>query len=227
MKPKPQSSMQTSLITEINGKDIMITMEEIKSEILKLNKKLEDVTSRLDVITDLLLPEEESELVEYLQQTMAAVVSLDRKNDGIPISRQSLADELDIHQNTAYIRFEKLVKMKKLQKFYGRELGRKQFKEKKAVYYGIFRTLYDLSYLEELEKRNEFAHRIARTLQQQQPLSEKKLFENSSISKTEIQNGFNYLLARGLIIREKSKDLVQYRIRKIETTPEKATTNDY
>ena len=222
MKPKPQSSMQTSLITEINEKDIMITLEEIKSEILQLNKKLEEVTSRLDVITDLLLPEEESELVEYLQQTVAAVVSLDRKNDGIPISRQSLAEELDIHPNTAYIRAEKLVKMKKLHKFYGREIGREVFKEKKAVYYSLFRTLYNRSYLEELEKKNDLAYRIAVTLLQQQPLSEQELLENSSISKTEIKKGFKFLLERGLIIYESKKGVAQYRIRKIEPVTEKS-----
>ena len=222
MKPKQQSSIQASVITEITEKNLMNTLEDIKSEILQLNKKLEGVTSRLDIITDLLLPEEESELVEYLQQTINAVISQDHKKYNMPISRYDLAGELDIHPNTAYIRAEKLVKMKKLQKFYGRELGKKKFKEKKAVYYTLFRTLYNRKILEELEKKNDFAYRIAVTLLQQQPLSEKELLENSSISKTEIEEGFNYLLGRGLIIQEVNKDVTQYRIRRIDSPTEKS-----
>ena len=224
MKLKQQSSISTSLITEITEKNTMNTLEEIKSEIFQLNKKLEDVTSRLDIITDLLLPEKESELGESLQQTIDAVVSLDRKKEGVPISRYDLAEHCNIHPNTAYIRAEKLVKMKKLFKFYGRELGRKSTKEKKAVYYNLFRTLYNRSYLEELETKNDLAYRIAVTLLQQQPLSEQELLENSSIAKTEIKNGFNYLLGRGLITSEVKEDVVQYRIREIETTTEKSYT---
>jgi predicted transcriptional regulator len=222
MKPEQQSSMQTSLISEITEKNLMITLEEIKFEILQLNKKLEGVTTRLDIITDLLLPEEESELVEYLQQTMNAVISQDKKKNGIPISRHDLAEELDIHVNTAYIRLEKLVKMKKLNKFYGRELGRIESKEKKAVFYGLFRTLYNRTYLEELEKKNDIAYRIAVSLLQEQPLSEKELVGNSSITKTEIEEGFNYLLNRGLIIQEVKQEVAQYRIRKIESMADKS-----
>lgn len=225
MKPKKQPSIQTSLITEIKESNIMNTLEEIKSEILQLSKKLESVTSRLDIITDLLLPEEETELVEYLQQTVNAVISQDRKKDGFPISRHDLAGELDIHPNTAYIRAEKLVKMKKLLKFYGRELGKKKFKEKKAVYYSLYRTLYNRKFLEELEAKNDLAYRIAISLLQQQPLSKQELEENSSITKEEINDGFNYLLGRGLIIQEVKQGIAQYRIRKIEEPTEKTITS--
>jgi len=199
----------------------MTTLEEIKTDIIQLKEKIDDVKSQLDILTDLLLPDRESELVEYLQQTMDAVISLDRKKDGIPISRYDLAKELDIHPNTAYIRAEKLVKMKKLHKFYGRELGRTKFKEKKAVYYGLFRTLYNRSYLEELEKKNDLAYRIAVTLLQQQPLSEEELFKNGSFSKSEIKDGINYLYSRGFIIQEMKEGVIQYRIRKIEAATEK------
>ena len=205
----------------INNENKMISFRELKKDIFDISEKLDLLYERVNFLISILLLEEESELVKYLQETMDAVILLDRKKNGIPISRHDLAEELDIHPNTAYIRAEKLVKMKKLHKFYGRELGRIMFKEKKAVYYGLFRTLYHRSYLEELEKKNDIAYRIAVTLLQQQPLSEQELFKDSSISRSEIKNGFRYLLDRGLILLDMKEDVAQYRIRKIEAKPEK------
>ena len=141
MVPKRQSSTQTETITEVTGKNTMSTLEEIKSEIHLLNKRVEDLSSRLDIITDLLLSEEKAELVGYLQETLDLIKTLDDQKKGMPISRIDLANVLDVHPNTAYVRAEKLVKKHLLLKFYGRDLGLTRFEEKKAVYYTVPRSL--------------------------------------------------------------------------------------
>lgn len=216
MKLGPMYSMQSKTNTEITVIDVMKTLEEIRLEISQLNKMIENVSSRLEFVTDLLQPDEESELIEYLQQTMDAINKLDEINHGMPISRIDLAEELDIHHNTAYVRAEKLVQKKKLQKFYGRELGFTRFEEKKAVYYTLPRTLYDTNFLEWLSKENRAAHMIGVTLLQQQPLTEQTLLQSNNLSEFEIKSGLLYLLNRGLIIRETKDNMFQYRIRKIE-----------
>ena len=216
MKPKKLLSSQPGINLEVTGNNIMKNLEDIKTEIHHLNKKLDNVTTRLDILTDLLLPEEKPELVGYLQQTLDAIIKLDKYNKGLPISRSDLANELDVHQNTAYVRAEKLVQKKKLLKFYGRELDFAQFKEKKAVYYSLPRTLYNPDYLDKLEKENQEAHMISMTLLQEQPLSENKLVQNSKLTKKEIHRGLKYLLNRGLITKETKDNTVQFRIKKIE-----------
>ncbi|MHA1979055.1 MAG: hypothetical protein ACW98I_19275 [Candidatus Hodarchaeales archaeon] len=217
MVPKQQSSMQTETISEITGKEAMSTLEEIKTEILLLNKRVEDLTSRLDIITDLLLSEAKSELVGYLQETLDLIKTLDDEKKGMPISRIDLANVLDVHPNTAYVRAEKLVKKQMLLKFYGRELGLTRFEEKKAVYYSLPRSLYDPKFMEHLKNENKAAHMIGITLLQQQPLSKNLLLTSDKLPVLDIEHALQYLLNRGLIVQETKKNITQYRIRSIET----------
>ncbi len=217
MVPKRRSSIQTRTITESTGIETMSTLEEIKSEILVLNKKVEDLTSRLDIITDLLLSEEKPELVGYLQETLDIIKTLEDENDGMPISRIDLANVLDVHPNTAYVRAEKLVKRQLLLKFYGRELGLTRFEDKKAVFYSLPRSLYDPKYVETMRNNNEAAHMVSLTLLQQQPLSRAILLKSDKLPTQEIDLALQYLLNRGLIVQEIKRNDIQYRIRSIET----------
>ena len=65
----------------------MSTLDQIKSEIFFLNKREEDLTSWIDIITDLLLAKETLEWVGYLQETLDLTKTLDEENKGMSISR--------------------------------------------------------------------------------------------------------------------------------------------
>ncbi|MHA2053229.1 MAG: hypothetical protein ACXABI_05995 [Candidatus Hodarchaeales archaeon] len=217
MTPKRQPSLQVESITEITGKQTMNALEEIKSEILLLNRKLEILTSRLDIITDLLLPEERPELVGHLQETLDTIKILEDEKQGMPISRNDLANVLGVHSNTAYVRAEKLVQKNLIMKFYGRELGLTRFEEKKAVYYSLPHSIYDPNYIEQLKNENEAAYMVCMTLLQQQPLSKDILLRSDKIVAEDIERALQYLLNRGLIVQEIKNKTTQYRIRTIET----------
>jgi hypothetical protein len=203
--------------SEIAGSNTMNSLSEIKEGIVNINAKIDELISRMDTLTKLLLPEDKPELVKHLQDTMSAILKLDENTKGFPISRNELAVELEIHSNTAYIRAEKLVKRKKLAKFYGRELGFERFEEKKAVFYTIPRTLYDQKFRARLEKWNKPAFNIAITLLQQQPLSEQMLNETGNLPSKELKEGINFLLNRGLITKDKKEETIHFGIRKIDT----------
>ena len=189
---------------------------ELKLLISRLEEKIEKISSRLDQLSEALLPEEKPEIVEYMQQTINAMVHLDEVNEGLPVSRTDLANELKIHPNTAYIRAEKLVQKQKFLKYYGRELGHKKFEEKKAVYYSLFRTLYNRETVSELENKNKSAYMVTLTLLQQQPLSENDLFSSNKLTEKEIRQGVNYLMSRGFIIKEIKNKTIYFIIRKID-----------
>ena len=217
--------MKSSESKNIAEKEIYELLRSVIEEISKLSEKIEGISSRLDTLSGQIIPEKKSELGGHLQETVEAMSKLDSENNGLPISRTDLAKELDIHPNTAYIRAEKLVQKKMIIKYYGRELGKDRFEEKKAVFYSIFNTLYNRTFLEELENNNKSAYLIAVTLLQHQPLTETELLETSKSDELEIRSGIKYLLNRGLIIKELKNNVIQYRIRKIEFQDEETTSN--
>jgi len=106
-----------------------------------------------------------------------------------------------------------LVQRGKLVKFYGRELGKELFEEKKAVYYTLPRTVFNLKFREQLETSNNIAHRIVLTLLQQQPISEEDLLNDPELTVTEVKAGILYLLSRGFIIKEIKGNTSLYRLR--------------
>lgn len=205
--------MESTDNSNTNNKD---AFNELKQLISRLDEKIERISSRLDQLSEAILPEEKPEIVEYMQQTIDAMNHLDKINDGLPVSRVDLANELKIHPNTAYIRSEKLVQKNIFSKYYGRELGLEKFEEKKAVYYSIFRTLYNHETMSKLEKRNKSAHMIALTLLQQQPQTENNLLASEKLSEKEIRQGLKYLLSRGFIIKEIKHKKIYYAIRKLD-----------
>lgn len=190
--------------------------KELRDLISQLDEKIESISSRLDELSDALLPVEKPEIVEYMKQTIDAIAHLDEINDDIPVSRNELANELKIHPNTAYIRAEKLVQRNKFLKYYGRELGFEKFEEKKAVYYSSFRTLYNHEIVSDLEKKNKSAYMIALTLLQQQPLTKNDFLASNKLVEKELNDGLIYLLNRGFIEKEKTNKKIYYRIRNIK-----------
>ena len=198
-----------------NTNDVEL-FKELKQLITRLDEKIEVISARIDLLSEALLPEEKPEIVEYMRQTIDAMAHLDETNQEIPVSRFELANELKIHANTAYIRAEKLVQKNKFLKYYGRELGLEKFEEKKAVYYSLFRTLYNHETMSELENKNKSAYMIALTLLQQQPLSENDLLSSEKLTEKEIRIGVKYLVSRGFIIEEIKNKIIYYRIRKID-----------
>ena len=207
--------MNSKETTANNDNSTLLAYNDIKKELQDLTTKIDLLFKRIDTLVVLLTPARENDLADYLNETLETIIRLDHQKDGLPIKRDDLGKELGIHSNTAYIRAEKLVEKKKVQKYYGRDLGIKKAKEKKAVYYSLFKTLYNRSYLEGLEQKNEIAYRIAQTLLQKQPISKQELLKDSQTSLEEIEKGLTYLIRRGLIIQEGNENLVQYRIRKI------------
>jgi hypothetical protein len=216
--------MDSAQNNTIASGDMIRILHELKAGIDQLTEKIEAIAFRLDGLTESLSPEEPSELENYLQLTLNALITLDKKKNGVPVSRTALAEELNVHPNTAYVRAEKLVERKKALKFYGRDL---EFEDKKAVFYGPPRSLYDQKVIQKLQKENELAYRIALTLLQKprkvQDLLE--LLDTKNYSEPEAMAGLSYLLNRGLIIRRIINKEVQYRIRPLEKEEERKTEN--
>ncbi|MHA1991534.1 MAG: hypothetical protein ACW981_20500 [Candidatus Hodarchaeales archaeon] len=208
--------MESAKNPDTSEDEVKTALKELVEYISRLDEKIEVISSRLELLSDSLLPKSKPEIVEYMQKTIDAMAHLDEINQGIPVSRLDLANELEIHPNTAYIRAEKLVEKNKFLKYYGRGLGREKFEEKKAVYYSLFRTLYDHNTVTELEKKNKSAHMIALTLLQQQPLAENELIKSGKLPEKEIKQGLNYLISRGFISKETKNKMILYRIRKID-----------
>ncbi|MHA1972271.1 MAG: hypothetical protein ACTSW1_04720 [Candidatus Hodarchaeales archaeon] len=208
--------MNSNANTIKHSPEVTDMLKEIKDEISILRERIEEVEMKLDVLNSFLIPKEKPELENHLQETSEAIKRLEAQNKGLPVSRNELAKELGVHPNTAYVRAEKLVSLRKIVKFYGRELGCSRFKDKKAVYYSSFKTIYDEKFMKSLENQNKMAHSIAMTLLQHQPLTTQMVIESKKFSESEIEDGFKYLLARGLI-QEKIKDNeTYYYIRKME-----------
>lgn len=202
--------------TDNFSSNVTDVFKELRDLISQLDEKIESISSRLDELSDALLPVEKPEIVEYMKQTIDAIAHLDEINDDIPVSRNELANELKIHPNTAYIRAEKLVQRNKFLKYYGRELGFEKFEEKKAVYYSSFRTLYNHEIVSDLEKKNKSAYMIALTLLQQQPLTKNDFLASNKLVEKELNDGLIYLLNRGFIEKEKTNKKIYYRIRNIK-----------
>ncbi|OLS26674.1 MAG: hypothetical protein HeimC3_07760 [Candidatus Heimdallarchaeota archaeon LC_3] len=206
-----------------NPNEVKIALKELVDYVSRLDEKIEGISSQLEILSENLLPKSKPEIVEYMQKTIDAMAHLDEINQRIPVSRIDLANELDIHPNTAYIRAEKLVEKNKFLKYYGRGLGREKFEEKKAVYYSLFRTLYDHKTVAELEKKNKSAYMIALTLLQQQPITENDLIKTDKLTEKEIKQGLYYLVSRGFISKETKNKAILYRIRKIDQEGMKVT----
>ena len=104
--------MDSTINPEISKDEVKIALNELREVISRLDEKIGGISSRLDVLSETLLPEDKPEIVGYMQITIDAMVLLDEINQGIPVSRLDLANKLEIHPNTAYIRAEKLVRKK-------------------------------------------------------------------------------------------------------------------
>jgi len=209
--------MKSNLKNEFSGELLYETLLELKKDISLLNEKVEEVSSRLDELTSMIRPEEETEIGNHLQETVKAINLLDKKNKGIPISRNDLAQALNLHPNTAYVRAENLVKKGRILKYFGRELGKDRFEEKKAVFYSPVRSLYNPKFINQLESDDKVAYSISLTLLQDQPISEQELLGTGKLTESVLKEGLVFLLSRGLIIQETTADIIYYRIRTISS----------
>ncbi|MFW9995469.1 MAG: hypothetical protein ACFFD4_25760 [Candidatus Odinarchaeota archaeon] len=191
-------------ITNLELYDLLLEIQQTVSDIAA---KLVIFDSRIEVIEDQLVKKARDKY-SYLNETVDAIQTLMSENGGFPVSRDALASSMALSDSTVYVHCEKLVKLGKVNKFYGRDLA---LEPAKAVYYAVPVSLYDMDTLEQVVHLS--ARKIALALVEAQPLTEKDFIAARALTEDELKEGLTYLLNRGLIKKTTNQDgLVEFSI---------------
>ncbi len=192
--------MSNSEKADLSSVDAVKLLLELRASMDTVMKSLDTLNNRVEAIKKQIMQDAEPK-EDYLKQTFDAIERLVEEKDGVPLSKTELATFMGLSESTIYFRCEKLVEIRQITKFYGRDLG---FEPAKSVFYAIPRTLYDLQSVESIA--NELARKVALALLQSQPLSKKDFLTAGSLNENELEEGITYLLNRGLIARKSKTD---------------------